>query len=229
MIHEGPLGRLEPPNYNHVEKYPMAALGAEIPKGVAVEFGIPWYENFDRPVKDSSGRYWIGKGPLGRVRGGHAIVSPSANLVDILSWWSWYNQGSTGECVGFSGSRMQSLYNRAKFDAQWLYFATQDLAGQPRDPYAGTYVNVMFEVLRTQGHKTPTKATPSLANGISAYRWFRSVDEIRAAHTSPRYDELGGIPFRNSWGPFYPRVVFMPYETVDVVLAQGEAGAVTDR
>lgn len=229
MIHEGPLGRLEPPNYNHVEKYPMAALGAEIPKGTPVEFGIPWYSNFDNPQKDASGRYWIGKGALGSIRGGHAIVSPPANIGDVLAWWYFYNQGNTGECVGFSLSRMMSLFNRAKFDAPWLYFATQDRAGQARDPQAGTYVNVGFEVLLYTGHKTLAKPSPSPANGINAFRWFQSVDEIRAAHASPKYDDLGGIPFLNSWGQFYPRVVWMPYETVAAVLDQGEAGAATDK
>lgn len=41
--------------------------------GIPCSIGINWYTNFDSPQIDSSGRYWIGKGSLGSVRGGHCV------------------------------------------------------------------------------------------------------------------------------------------------------------
>jgi len=41
---------------------------------------------------------------------------------------------------------------------------------------------------------------------------------------------LGAVPLCNSWGSSYPRVVWMPDETLDKLIGQeGEAGVVTDR
>src|SRR5687768_18090954 len=39
----------------------------------SVVMGTNWYEAFDQPERaGKGGRYWIGRGDLGRVRGGHA-------------------------------------------------------------------------------------------------------------------------------------------------------------
>lgn len=44
-----------------------------------VTFGINWYANFDRPQWDAkTRRWWIGKGDLGRLRGGHGICGFAA-------------------------------------------------------------------------------------------------------------------------------------------------------
>lgn len=45
--------------------------------GRVVVWGINWYSNFDKPVKNKkTGEFWIGKSKnLGYVRGGHAICS----------------------------------------------------------------------------------------------------------------------------------------------------------
>lgn len=43
-----------------------------IAAGLPVTIGINWYSNFDTPVQ--SGReFWIGKGSLGSIRGGHCV------------------------------------------------------------------------------------------------------------------------------------------------------------
>lgn len=224
------LGRLVPPDFTHVAKYPLSA--AVPTKPVPVVLGIEWYSSFDRPVKIGA-RYWIGaSGDLGYVRGGHAICSVPAGLSDLTEWWDFYNQGDTGECVGFSSSRMMSLLNRARYDAPWLYFAAQDEAGQPRDPDSGTYVRSAFEVLRTQGDKTPKQMTPRSGAGISAYRWASSADEIVAAldpNGISQYRTLQGIPLANSWGRSFPHIVWLPFETLDYLLSrQGEAAVPTD-
>jgi len=41
--------------------------------GLPVTIGVNWYENFDEPIQ-VKGDWWIGIGPLGRIRGGHSLV-----------------------------------------------------------------------------------------------------------------------------------------------------------
>jgi hypothetical protein len=52
-------------------------LRAAIHLDVPFVLGIDWYSNFDSPVWGDFGvggnRWWIGRGDLGRIRGGHAI------------------------------------------------------------------------------------------------------------------------------------------------------------
>jgi hypothetical protein len=40
-----------------------------------------------------------------------------------------------------------------------------------------------------------------IIDGIERFRWARSADDAHKALGNPRADELGGVPFLNSWGP----------------------------
>lgn len=44
-------------------------MRAGIAAGIPITIGVNWYTNFDRPEDGG----WIGRGDLGRVRGGHAV------------------------------------------------------------------------------------------------------------------------------------------------------------
>lgn len=227
------LGRLAPPDWRHLEKFPLTA--ATIPsKATPCVFGIDWYEAFDHPVKHTDGRYWIGRNGLGSIRGGHAICALPTHVNDLTAWWSFYNQLATGECVGFSSARAMSLENRARYDAPDLYFRAQDLAGQPRDPQAGTYVRAALEVLRTQGPKAPKGAKPIPAQGIASYRWATSseqiLDVLQFTGTDRPYSKVGGIPLLNSWGTYYRHVVWIQTSLVDTLLADGgECAVIVDK
>jgi hypothetical protein len=213
----------------HVEKYPLQALAwAEIPRQVPVVFGITWYSSFDTPVRKSDGTWWIeDKSNLGSIRGGHAICD---KMSDYTSWWDYYNQGNTGECVGYSSSRMMTLLNRAKYDAPWLYFNAEDNAGQPRDPFSGTFVRSAGNVLVAKGHKTPRASQPALKNGISAFRWATHITEIIDVLDSPNQELEGAVRLLNSWGRDYPHVVRMPYTLIERLLNEdGECMVITDR
>lgn len=228
------LGRLAPPDWRHLEKFPLTAT--TIPaKATPAIFGIDWYSSFDHPVKHTDGRYWIGRdGNLGQIRGGHAICALPTHVNDLTAWWAFYNQLATGECVGFSGARAMSLENRARYDAPDLYFRAQDLAGQARDPQAGTYVRSMLEVLRTQGPKSPKGTKPIPAQGISAYRWAQNSDQVldvlQFAGTDRPYSKVGGVPLLNSWGTYYRHVVWIQTSLIDMLLADGgECAVIVDR
>lgn len=226
------LGRLAPPDDDHLVKYPLMALASEeIPKAVPAVLAFNWYSSFDNPVKHSNGTWWLEDKPnLGSIRGGHAICAKPDSMSDYTSWWDFYNQGDTGECVGFSSSRMMTLLNRARYDAPWLYFECEDDAGQPRDPYSGTYVRSAGNVLVAQGHKTPSKSVPSLQNGISAFRWATTVGQVALVLASPKQEAEGAVKLVNSWGRDYPHVVRMPYSLLQRMLNEdGECMVITDR
>ncbi|HXI13454.1 MAG TPA: hypothetical protein VNM92_12550, partial [Thermoanaerobaculia bacterium] len=53
-------------------------LRTTIAQGVPGVLGINWYASFDTPEKHN-GEWWIGRGPLGRMRGGHGIAYCAAS------------------------------------------------------------------------------------------------------------------------------------------------------
>lgn len=239
MIH-GPLGRLEPTDWKHVEKYPLRGLvKAERPKCVPVVLGIPWYSNFDTPTKpvprgngrSHFGSWWIGLGDLGSVRGGHAVcVEAEQGPDDTRGWYEFYDQGEEGACVGFACSRAMSILNRKRYDARWLYEQAQFIDEWPGEDYSGTSVRAAFDVLQARGHRVMTRTSKpeDVEHGISAFRWAQSVDEVLAATGAK--PSTNHVVILNSWGRSYPQRVKMPLEVLDRLLREnGEAGIVTDR
>lgn len=235
------LGRREPADWKHVERYPLTVLGAERPKGVPVVLGINWYTAFDSPspLKRGSDVYVIAAKELGSVRGGHCIVCEPAGLYDQPSWWRWYNQGSEGACVGFGSSRAMSLLNRREYQPFWLYRAAQALEHDPPGT-EGAEVRSGLEVLRTAGlvrrrrHQALqmtdaaiARDAPAADDGIAAYRWATSADNVLHALGTPTLDY---VTLLNSWGESYPHRVRLSAETLDRLLREsGEAAIATDK
>ncbi len=226
------LGRRPPSDWKHVESYPLSALPPrQVPRGVPVVLGINWYENFDRPQRDGT-RYWIGRGDLGSIRGGHAICCKPNGIEDPRAWWTYYNQGSSEACVGFSWSRAMSLLNRRRYVAPWLYEQAQLVDEYPDTPPAGgSSVRAGGDVLRVQGHERIYRGKtypPNPNEGITANRWATSADEVRSALDLP--SSHPGIPLLQSWGTGYPHIVYLPDEVLDRLLREdGEAAIPTDR
>lgn len=242
-----PLGCKRSKTLTHLDKFPLTA--ATLPaKPVPLSIGVNWYENFDWPQKRSDGRWWIGRGPLGNIRGGHCVCVPSDAYTDADAWYEFYDQEQEGACVGFGTSRMMSHLNRQRYVARWLWDmakATDEWSDTAPGDDNGTSVRAALEVLRVRGHVRwtsylPTttlddyllrdQLTPSVAQGISAYRWATTVTMALAALQSPRYVDLGAVPILNSWGKNYPRRVWMPLETfARLIKEDGEIGLITDR
>lgn len=228
------LGRIEPSDWSHVDKYPLTALPSkDKPQGVPVVWGINWYTAFDTP-EIYDGRWWIGRGDLGPIRGGHAVCSPSMDQKDSLKWWDFYNQGSEGACVGFAASRMMSLLNRKRYSAEWLYRESQKVDEFEGEDYEGTTVRAALDVLRDHGHcryrRKDHYEDAALQDGIAANRWATSVDQVLDTLNSPSYVEIGGIPILNSWGRDYPHLVWVPFDVWTRLLDEGgECGLITDR
>jgi hypothetical protein len=248
------LGRRIPTDWSHVDKYPLRALSsAVIPTGVPLTIGVNWYSDFDTPVKDSNGRYWIARdGITGSIRGGHCVCVKTSKLSDPLQWWDFYDQGHEGACVGFGSSRMMSLLNRKRYFARWLWDhakATDEWGDTNPGDDNGTSVHAAMAILAQIGHVPWKRGYASLnvegdgpfvaardalipggAEGIVAYRWATTVDEMRTVLASPLHDRLQAFPLLNSWGRFWPRVVWLPYKVMERLLhEEGEVALVTDR
>lgn len=229
----GPLGRREPTDWRHVERYPLSALPTEEqPVNVPLALGVNWYSSFDDPVKGSDGRWWIGRDSLGYIRGGHCICAKSYNLTDVLGWWPFYDQGREGACVGFGWSRVMSLLNRKRYNAPWLYHEAQLIDEWPDTPPAeGTSVRAGGNILLDKGGITVRSTGefgPYPREGVAAFRWATSWDEVRRTLGIP--DFIGGVPLLNSWGTYYPHKVWLPDEVGERLLAEsGEAAIPTDR
>lgn len=227
------LGRAEPPDWEHVEKYSLTTkMAIDLPSPTPVVVGVNWYQSFDNPTKDKDGKWWVGRGDLGRLRGGHCVVMPYDNR-DSAAWYKYYNQGSEGACVGFGSSRMMSHLNRKRYDARWLWDEAKKIdAWSDTNPgdNEGTSVRAAMDVLRMQGHKVMKSATPNLNDGINENRWAISIDDLFSVLQNPLYKKLGAIPFHNSWGVGYPKKVWVPCETWHRLMNEsGEFTMVTDR
>lgn len=237
-IHKGPLGWRRPKERPYLTKYALtpATIPSTAQPGV---LGIPWYSKFDVPTFDGL-RWWIGRSKdLGYVRGGHAIcVQPGdASALDMFLWWSFYDQGTEGACVGFSLSRALSLMNRSRYDARWLYKQAQLIdPWEETPPEEGTSVDAGCQILKNRGARRYDSLTgkflpENILSGIGSYRWATSVDDIHAFLKHPTADKLGAVPLLNSWGTKYKRKVWMPDETLDRVVfkEEGECVVLTDR
>lgn len=227
--HERVLDRLVPPDFEHVQRFALAALApSERPKGIPVAAGINWYREFDNPVKDADGRWWIAKdGVLTSVRGGHCICI-KADEPDPISWWQFYNQGKEGACVGFGSARMKSLLDRCRYDAFELYHYTQILGGYPG--IEGAYVRDAMAVLQQRGAIRFNKVLPDPASKISAYRWATTTQEVLQVLDLPISYRLGAVPILNSWGQHdYPHITWMTGEVLQRLINEdGEVAIVTD-
>jgi len=242
------LGRFIPDDWQHVERYPLSALAEEErPTNSPVVIGVNWYTEFDKPEKDAkSGEFFIAKaGKITKVRGGHCVCLEPGGTPDTDAWYSFYDQGHEGACVGFGWSRCMSIYNGVEYSARWLWDSAKNRDEWPETKPGdenGTSVRAAAEVLNESGHvlwdeayaaddwKKRAKYTPEAKQGIKAFRWAKTVDDVHAVLGNARADELGAVPLLNSWGPGYPHRVYLP----DAVLAklidqEGEIAVPTDR
>jgi hypothetical protein len=223
------LGLIKPPDTEHIEKYPLSALGADAPADTPVVVGFPWMSNFDNPVVKQIGEGWnealyvVGEGDLGTERGGHCFCLKPPALEDDPAWWTFYDQGETGHCVGFGDARAQSLLHGIEFNATWLYDAARNKEGN-HSPEEGSTVRAAMAVLKNKGAKAVGAAGPSLRYSVSTYRWATSWDEVRRTLGVP--DDQDGVDFLNSWGHAYPQVTRLTDEAGEWCLQQGGEAAV---
>lgn len=237
----GALGRNVPPDFQHVEKYPLSGLvESERPVNVPVAIAVNWYTAFDSPRQLADGSWHLPSASedLGTVRGGHCTCLEPIRAVknNSTAFWRFYNQGQEGACEGFGHARVLSILRGKTFDAFWLYDEARKLEGAyPQGE--GTTSRSVCQILLQQGLRVETgvEATreqrlvppvePGL--GISAYRWATTAEEVCNALGRPN---ALAVPLQNSWGEGYPEVVWLPVDTLDRLLREeGEADVITPR
>src|ERR671915_371695 len=153
------LGRFIPDDWEHVDKYPFAALPDEArPKQVPVVIGVNWYSEFDNPELDeNTGEYFVARGgadSLTQVRGGHCVCLEPGGEPDSDDWYDFYNQGSEGACVGFGWSRCMSILNKELYGARWLWDRSKEIDEWPETNPGdndGTSVRAAGNVLAKTG------------------------------------------------------------------------------
>lgn len=228
------LGRRIPSNFVHVERYPLTAAATPT-KPAPIGAGVNWYKDFDRPVQDKDGSWWVGKNPnnLGAIRGGHCVCIPHDPKKDLKAWYLYYNQGEEGACVDFGCSRMMSLLNRKRYKRFWLWDRAKE-----RDEWDdtnpgdnnGTSVRAAMDVLRTLGHVRQFAKNPDPNEGIIRNVWARRIEDNFSVLQNKEYEKKGAMPFLNSWGKDYPWLVWMPCETwLRLMNEWGEFTMITDR
>jgi hypothetical protein len=225
------LGRVAPPDDEHVQKYPLTMARAEKLPPTSVVLGIDWFDSFFKPEQDNRGAWWIARsGSWGSFVGGHAIACEpwGVDRADSGGWWSFYNQ-KRSDCVGYSTSRAQSLFNRRRYDGAWIYDRCKE-----RDNFSGegTYLRVGFEVWMELGGVRVFGSRhyePSTSEAIERFEWARNVDMITAALSLP--PNIGYVELLNSWGRSFPHRVRLSLEALErlVFALDGEAGVVVDR
>lgn len=233
-----PLGRREPPDFDHVEKYPLRALAAAPAKPTPVVMGTRWPAEFETPVLARDGSWWVGVGGLsGRSRGGHAYALEATKQRDSDANYRWHDQINEGICVSEGVVRAAALIFRRRFQPRPVY----DLA-QLRDPWPdtppaeGTSVSAGFDVWRTVG-LVPAKLReehweraaevdparqPDPAFRIRSNHWCLDGQEVLDALGIPH---RGWVTILNSWNGAYPHRVRTAVENIDQLIKwNGEAG-----
>jgi hypothetical protein len=239
------LARYIPDDLEHIDRYPLRAADIEaLREPQPMTIGVNWYSNFDTPERDKQGHYWIGRGDLGHIRGGHCVCLKPRGIADHANWYRFYNQGKEGACVGFGCSRMMTLLNRVKYDPRWLWDRAKERdqwpSTNPGDD-EGTSVRAGCEVLRAYGHviwnhqmtantsnwRARANEVPMENEGIVAFRWATSANDILNV---VGYQDRGYADVLNSWGRDWPHLVRIPAETLARLLDEdGEFAVVTDR
>jgi hypothetical protein len=244
------LGRLIPDDWEHVDSYPLTALAPEErPAKRPVVIGVNWYSEFDNPERDEgTGEFFVARGgadSLTRIRGGHCICLEPGGEPDPEEWWDFYDQGAEGACVGFGWSRCMSILNQQLYTARWLWDRAKETDEWPDTKPGddnGTSVRAAGGVLRKKGHVDWNQEyadddyterddySPERVDGIRRFRWARSVEHVHNALGNDRADELGAVPFLNSWGRGYPHRTWMPDDVLHRLMQEdGEVAVPTDR
>jgi hypothetical protein len=245
------LSRYIPDDWRHVERYPITALSDDDrPSQVPVVIGVNWYREFDTPVKDEkTGEFFIARGgasSLTQIRGGHCVCLEPGGEPDQDTFYTFYNQGKEGACVGFGWSRCMTLLNKGqRYAARWLWDRAKDGDEWPETKPGdnnGTSVRAAAEVLVAAGHVdwkqayadddylVRAKYAADAKDGIQVFRWAKTVEDVHAALGNPRADELGAVPILNSWGSGYPHRTWLPDDVLDrLIKEEGEVAIPTDR
>jgi hypothetical protein len=246
------LGRMVPKDFEHIDKFPLRALGRGTTKDVEKLLVLPkWHTLHDQGEE------------------GACVGFGTSMMLSMLNEHQCRTQGQKEPYIRYNP---WWLWDRAKEIDEFQ-------ETNPGDSN-GTTVRAACEILRTIGHVLWEKEEdnksflpPETTFGISAYRWATNVDEMRTAidsnqplvigvnwylnFDSPVYkdgewwigldannlgrtrgghslclygasDKRQAFRGKNSWGPKYPEF-WIPFTTTErLIREQGEVAIITD-
>ncbi len=148
-----PLGRLVPPDFRHVELYPLRALALEVPPAVEKSLGLPWWwKTHDQRSRSAC----VGFG----LSAERSITNRRQRLLETTQNITYRYDANW-------------LYDEALKIDEWPGEADQGTSLR-----AGYEVLVARGHRRVQRGVTGPE---TYEHGVTTYRWAQSVDEIRAA------------------------------------------------
>lgn len=124
-----------------------------------------------------------------------ASVANVESSLPLPAWHNSWDQGRQGACVGYGSSMLMSIRNNIaansvaegdhRYHPEWLWTQAKAVDGFVHtDPNDGTTVHAAAQILNKKGHVKVSngKDLPvSLHEGIAAYRWANTIDDIRGA------------------------------------------------
>lgn len=227
MIEPG-LGRRPASDDAHIRKYSLAA-DATPATPTPLVLGIAWPFGFDKAgLREFDGGVWVGRSPLGKVRGGHAICLKPPALDDPKGAYEHHNQGEEGRCVGEAWTRASALVEGRLFDPESLFQRAQAIDEfDDTPPESGTSVRAGGAVAQKEGlhlvRNNIVAKRPSSRWKIGAYFWATSVEQIVACLHGDM--ALGYVEFLNSWGAGYPHITRMSHELLHQMVFERDGDA----
>ena len=236
------LGRREPTDFKHVEKYPIRLMGKDIAlmnQPVEKKLSLPRYHLiYDQGAEGACvgfGSSWM-MSILNRKRYDCRWLYQQAQVVD-----EWDDTPpEEGTSVRAAMDVLRTVGHR------WVYF-NKDRPPNPADGIsANRWATTVDEMRVCIASDIP------ITIGVNWYSNFDRPVEVRTSGIALRHfigrgdlgyvrgghcvcvfgasDHLQAFCFTNNWGASYPQTVWMPYEVMQRLLNEyGEAAIVTDR
>ncbi len=238
----GALGRIPPPDFEHVSKYPIRALASEQrPIRVPVVMGTSWFPAMDNPTA-KDGIWWISDTEgWDKSRGGHAYClepAPEPTIegeeIDSTHFWTFHNQRQFPSCEGVAHARMMALLHKRTFDGFWLYSDALRIEGRYPKGEGTTNRATMAALSKWGAHyedgmvmRRQQWRGNDPTHTVRVYRWASSVSDILEALGTPNAQ---WVTILNSWGRRYPHRVRLSCERLSRLLHEdGECGWTTEQ
>lgn len=231
-----PLGRLIPTDWKHIEKYPYETV---CPKTVAVAERTLRLPNFHERYNQKSESACVG------FASSWMMSVLNKKLYDAI--WLWEQAKHIDEWPWTNPGDNNGTSVRAAMDVLRTVGHVPVIRNKERKPFLEDGIHRNRWAVRVDQIRTAIVTGTPVVFGINWYTNFNSPEKIEGrywighgiqgtyigGHAVCIYavsDRLQAVGIVNSWGKLYPPLVWMPYKTVETLLAEyAEAALVTDR
>jgi hypothetical protein len=231
------LGRREPTDWEHVERYPLRAAVPELTGPVNRSLGLPWWH-----------KTWD-QGREGACVGfGCSMMMSVLNSRKYAPRWLWNEAKEVDEWPDTNPGDDNGTSVRAGCDVLRDQGHRRVYYGRTLPPSLAEGISENRWATSVDEVRACIAAGVPVAIGVNWYtafdrpeqdgtRWWavrrgQPLGRVRGGHCVCVYgasDRLQAVRFKNSWGPDYP-LALLPYTVLQRLLDEGgEATVVTDR